>query len=104
MKVSVAYASPGVELLVEVEVMPGARVRDALERSEIVARLGMEAGQLAYALHGRRVTIDTMVAEGDRVELLRPLVADPKAARRARADTHPIPRPPARRKGRKAPG
>jgi len=99
-KVSVAYASPGVELLVDVDVEAGASVRDALERSGILARLGTDAGRLAYALHGRRVTMDAVVAEGDRVELLRPLVADAKTARRQRAAEHPLPRPPARRKQR----
>jgi putative ubiquitin-RnfH superfamily antitoxin RatB of RatAB toxin-antitoxin module len=34
---------------------------------------------------GRRVSLDTPLADGDRVEILRPLAADPKEARRQRA-------------------
>jgi putative ubiquitin-RnfH superfamily antitoxin RatB of RatAB toxin-antitoxin module len=36
-------------------------------------------------IHGRRVPLDTALADGDRVEVYRPLQADPKAARRRRA-------------------
>jgi uncharacterized protein len=99
-KVSVAYAAPGVEVLVDVDVLPGACVRDAIERSGIVARLGAQAARLACALHGRRVSLDALLAEGDRVELLRPLAADAMTARRQRAEAHPLPRPAARRKRR----
>jgi putative ubiquitin-RnfH superfamily antitoxin RatB of RatAB toxin-antitoxin module len=36
-------------------------------------------------VYGRLVGLDDVLGEGDRVEILRPLVADPKAARRQRA-------------------
>jgi putative ubiquitin-RnfH superfamily antitoxin RatB of RatAB toxin-antitoxin module len=36
-------------------------------------------------IYGRRVTLDTKLADGDRVEIYRPLRADPKEARRQRA-------------------
>jgi putative ubiquitin-RnfH superfamily antitoxin RatB of RatAB toxin-antitoxin module len=36
-------------------------------------------------VYGRLVALDDVLREGDRVEILRPLVADPKAARRRRA-------------------
>ena len=55
--------------------------------------LSLDAATLAYALHGRRATAGTALREGDRVELLRPLVADPKTIRRRRAAAHPLPRP-----------
>jgi putative ubiquitin-RnfH superfamily antitoxin RatB of RatAB toxin-antitoxin module len=37
------------------------------------------------ALHGVRTTPEAVLHDGDRIELLRPLVADPKDARRKRA-------------------
>lgn len=40
----------------------------------------------AYAVFGQRVSGDAVLHEGDRVELLRPLLADPKEARRQRAE------------------
>jgi len=41
-------------------------------------------------LHGVRTDWDAAVRDGDRIELLRPLVADPKDARRRRAALKPL--------------
>lgn len=40
----------------------------------------------AYAVFGQRVAGDATLKDGDRIELLRPLLADPKVARRRRAE------------------
>ena len=57
---------------------------------EAVAAAAFEASAMArvtgMAVHGERVTRDTPLRDGDRVELLRPLQADPKDARRLRAE------------------
>lgn len=53
---------------------------------EAVAASGLPlAGVDGQAVHGERVAADRVLREGDRVELLRPLQADPKDARRRRA-------------------
>lgn len=41
----------------------------------------------AFAVFGREVAADTLLRDGDRLELLRALPNDPKLARRARAET-----------------
>ena len=56
----------------------GATVRGALSAAGVRAEHGA-------AIYGRRVPLDTQLADGDRVEILRPLAADPKEARRRRA-------------------
>jgi hypothetical protein len=56
----------------------GATVRGALAAAGVRAEHGA-------AIYGRRVPLDTRLADGDRVEVLRPLAADPKEARRRRA-------------------
>ena len=58
----------------------GATVADALQAAGIAAD-----AYPAMAVFGERVALDHALAEGDRVELLRPLQADPKDARRRRA-------------------
>ncbi|MCC6474283.1 MAG: RnfH family protein [Burkholderiales bacterium] len=59
-------------------------VRDALEASGIAARCPRV--DLAHAgIFGRVVSLDTRLADGDRVEIYRPLRADPRQARRHRA-------------------
>jgi len=60
------------------ELDEGATVRGALAAAGMTAPLG--AG-----IHGRRVPLDTRLTDGDRVEIYRPLRADPKEARRQRA-------------------
>jgi len=85
MRVEVAYVAPGVEILIAVELDEGASVSDAIAASRILERLGHDAAALGYAVFGKRPRADAPPGDGDRVELTRPLVCDPKAARRRRA-------------------
>lgn len=62
----------------ELELEEGATLRSALTAADMAAPHG--AG-----IHGRRAPLDTRLADGDRVEIYRPLQADPKAVRRRRA-------------------
>jgi putative ubiquitin-RnfH superfamily antitoxin RatB of RatAB toxin-antitoxin module len=78
LRVEVVRAWPDRAELRALELEEGATVRGAL------AAAGMEAPHGA-GIHGRRVTLDATLADGDRVEIYRPLLADPKAARRRRA-------------------
>ena len=86
MRVELAYADPEREVLIGFEVDPGCTVRDCVERSGLF-RLApdLPAARLGFAVFGRRVEPADPVSEGDRIEVLRPLQADPKEARRARA-------------------
>jgi len=88
--VTVAYAAPGVEAIESLALPAGATVADAVAASGLVTRLALPA-TIAYAIHGQRAAPDIPLFDGDRVEITRPLVADPKAARRARAAEHPLP-------------
>ncbi len=86
LNVVVAYAAPGVEALVPVQVAAGASVADAVAAAGLVARLGLDGQALAYSIFGRRATAATLVADGDRIELTRPLRVDADTARRQRAN------------------
>ena len=87
--VVVAYVAPGVEALVAIEVPAGATVADAVAASGLVARHRLDVRSLGYAIYGQRAHPGTPLRAGDRVELTRPLVADPKDARRRRAAAAP---------------
>jgi hypothetical protein len=91
MRIEVAYAGPEGVAVVEVELTEGASVADAIEASALVSRLGLVDAALGVAIFGQAATRATPVRPGDRVELLRPLRADPKDARRQRAREHPLP-------------
>ena len=80
MKVEVVRAGPREAQTVQLELPPGATVRDALAASGLQIKEGQAVG-----VFGKRVTMDQPVAEGDRVEIYRPLALDPKEARRRRA-------------------
>jgi len=98
--VTVAYAAPGTEAIVEVALPAGATVADAVAASGLGERLALSAA-VAYAIYGQAVSPATPLAGGDRIEITRPLVADAKAVRRARAAQSPLPRT---RKGKRGPG
>jgi putative ubiquitin-RnfH superfamily antitoxin RatB of RatAB toxin-antitoxin module len=84
--VSVVYAEPGLRIVRELDVAAGATVADALRASAIAAAAGLVAVDLTrIGIFGKAVAADTLLREGDRVEILRPLKIDPKEARRRRA-------------------
>jgi len=83
--VSVVYAAPGVELCVPVEVASGATIADAVRESAVAARLpGVDIDALKTGLWGKLKPGSTVLRAGDRVEIYRPLKADPNTARQHR--------------------
>jgi putative ubiquitin-RnfH superfamily antitoxin RatB of RatAB toxin-antitoxin module len=91
LRVVVAYAAPGVEAHVALTLAPGAAVADAVAASGLVERLALVPATLGYAVFGQRARADTPLADGDRVEITRPLDTDPKDLRRRRAAASPSP-------------
>lgn len=90
MKIELVRAWPRRFDSVWVDLPVGATVAEALA----AAGWQDDPEAVACAVFGVRVTGETGLREGDRVELLRPLVADPKDARRRRAEsTKTKPRP-----------
>jgi len=84
--VTVVYALPAAVTEIEVRLATGATVADAIERSDIAARLpDVDIAGAPVGIFGKRVRRDTTLGDGDRVELYRRLIADPKVARRRRA-------------------
>jgi putative ubiquitin-RnfH superfamily antitoxin RatB of RatAB toxin-antitoxin module len=86
MRVQVVYALPERCWTFTVELGEGACVADALAAADLAAKLpGVEVDPARLGVFGQTATLQTPLHEGDRVEILRPLVADPKQARRQRA-------------------
>lgn len=83
--VEVAYAEPGRQFLRRVTLARDATLADAISASGLEAELGIDASPLATGIWSKPKPRDTLLADGDRVELYRPLTADPKEARRRRA-------------------
>lgn len=90
LQVEVVYALAQEQVVAALCVPPGTTVRDAISLSGLAARFAaLEAGMGSVGIHGRVVAADTALRDGDRVEIYRPLVADPKQARRRRAAEKP---------------
>jgi putative ubiquitin-RnfH superfamily antitoxin RatB of RatAB toxin-antitoxin module len=101
MKVTVAWASPASRGSVEVDLPECASLDDAVRQSGALVRAGVDAGVARFAIFGQAASPATPLRSGDRVEVTRPLLVDPKSARRARAELQPASpsaRPPRRRK------
>lgn len=68
------------------EVPFGTTVRGVIERSRLAERWpALDLARNRVGIYGKLVSLDTLVAEGDRVEVYRPLLADPKERRRQRS-------------------
>jgi putative ubiquitin-RnfH superfamily antitoxin RatB of RatAB toxin-antitoxin module len=76
-RVEIVAARPDRVDAIAVELPAGACVRDALRAAGTTAD--------AVGVFGKRVDLDTVLADGDRVEIYRPLALDPKERRRQRA-------------------
>jgi putative ubiquitin-RnfH superfamily antitoxin RatB of RatAB toxin-antitoxin module len=81
--VEIVYADPQRQLLRKVEIAVGASAQEAVEASGILHEV--EIAGLRIGIFGREVAATTLLRDGDRVEIYRPLSIDPKEARRKRA-------------------
>jgi putative ubiquitin-RnfH superfamily antitoxin RatB of RatAB toxin-antitoxin module len=85
-KVEIVYATPAAQRRYAVDLPPGATVRSAIERSGVLRdHPQIDLARERVGVHGKLVGLEDVVREGDRIEILRALMADPKAARRQRA-------------------
>ena len=86
LSVEVVLALPARQVLLTVNVGEGASVANVIAESGFESRFpGMGITEMPVGIWGKRVSPDTTVRAGDRVELYRPLEVDPREARRQRA-------------------
>lgn len=86
--VEVAYATPQKQLIVEVEVNDQMNIREAVLLSKLDSEFdGLDLATNPVGIFGKKVVKPEAqtVQKGDRYELYRPLIIDPKAARANRA-------------------
>lgn len=85
-RVEVAYALPDKQAIVQVDVAPGTTAIDAVRQSDITARFeGLDLENARLGIFGKIAAKTQVLKAGDRVEIYRPLIADPKEVRKARA-------------------
>lgn len=84
-RVELAYALPARQTLLAFDVPAGTTVGEAITLSGIrLLHPDLDSALVQIGIFSRFVTPDHIVDSGDRIELYRPLVADPKSSRHAR--------------------
>lgn len=87
-RVEVVLAMPEKQELVALEVPSGTTLAEAIALSGLPEMFeGFELDLTKVGIFGHKASPDQILLEGDRVEIYRPLVADPKEVRRQRALT-----------------
>lgn len=86
--IEVSYALPGKQQIIALQVTEGCSLFDAAQQSGIDKQFeGLDLATAKMGLFGKVVTNpkEQAVEEGDRIEIYRPLIADPKEVRKTRA-------------------
>jgi putative ubiquitin-RnfH superfamily antitoxin RatB of RatAB toxin-antitoxin module len=85
-RVEVAYATPAKQCLLSIEVPSGCTVAEAVGLSGIRKEFPDQELELdAVGIFSQKVSPERVVQDGDRVEIYRPLLVDPKEMRKQRA-------------------
>ncbi|QKJ88275.1 RnfH family protein [Paramixta manurensis] len=85
--VEVVYALPEKQYLYRVTLPEGSSVEQAIKSSGILElRQDIDLNENKIGVYSRPVKLADIVRDGDRIEIYRPLVADPKELRRQRAE------------------
>ena len=84
--VEVAYAEPDSQLILPVNIDTGTTVGGAIVQSGIMVEFPeLDIENSKVGIFGKATAMTTVLNDGDRVEIYRPLIADPKEVRRKRA-------------------
>ncbi len=85
--IEVVYALPEKQFLLSVKVAEGSTIEDAIVASGILAlRDDIDLKKNKVGIYSRPAKLSDTVQDGERVEIYRPLLADPKELRRKRAE------------------
>jgi len=84
--VEVAYALPQKQEVLSLKVRSGALVSEAIEQSGILRDFPeIDLASAKVGIYSKQVKLDAVLRDKDRIEIYRPLLADPKEIRRKRA-------------------
>ena len=84
--IEVAYARPEEQVILKLDVAPDTSIQQAIEQSGMLERFPeIDVGTLKAGIFGKLKKLTQTLQQGDRVEIYRPLIADPKQVRKERA-------------------
>ena len=83
MNVGIAYADKFKQTWLKLEVPDGSTIKEALEFSGLLRQFpDIDLENQAVGIFGKISKLDTKVVDGDRVEIYRPITADPETVER----------------------
>ena len=86
MIVEVAYALPDKQSLISLEVEEGTTIKEAIQASGVLDTYDqIDLTRDKVGIFSKFATLETVLREKDRIEIYRPLIADPKKVRKERA-------------------
>jgi putative ubiquitin-RnfH superfamily antitoxin RatB of RatAB toxin-antitoxin module len=86
-KIEVVYALPHEQALLKLDVPQASTIADAVKLSGLLDKYPeIDLAKSKFGLYGKLSKADTVLREKDRIEIYRPLIADPKEVRRKRAE------------------
>jgi len=87
MNIGIAYANPRDQVWMRIEVPDGSTVQQAIERSGVLARFPeIDLNKQKVGIYGRIVKLGTPLKDGDRVEIYRAIIVDPKTVKKRKLD------------------
>jgi putative ubiquitin-RnfH superfamily antitoxin RatB of RatAB toxin-antitoxin module len=85
--VEIVYALPDVQTLLKKTLPAGSTVMEAILACELLEKFpGLDLSAHKLGIFGKLTRADTVLRDKDRIEIYRPLLADPKEVRRRRAE------------------
>jgi hypothetical protein len=86
LNIEVVYALPARQDVIRIQLPSGSTVQDAIAQSDILARHPeIDLAQSKLGIFAKLVKPDALLRDRDRVEIYRPLIADPKEVRKQQA-------------------
>ncbi|PSW61382.1 RnfH family protein [Photobacterium kishitanii] len=85
--VEVVYALPNVQRVLKLAVVAATSIQAIIEQSGILTmypEIDLKTNKVG--IYSRNVKLDATARDGDRIEIYRPLIADPREIRRKRAE------------------
>lgn len=84
--IELIYALPDEQDLIAIQVEAGTNVEQAIEQSGLLKRYPqINLQENKVGIFSKVTQLDTILREGDRIEIYRPLIADPKEVRKRKA-------------------
>ena len=91
LKVQICYASPERQILRDMELSVGTTIHQVIQGSGILREVAeIDLSVWRVGIYGKLKTLETEVRDHDRIEIYRPLKADPMESRRRRASKRPV--------------